>query len=269
LLGTSIARSADSRRSRSSSPRSSVPTRCPMARTGKGNDQVRYELAYYALKPDITIIAPWRRMGPAFARTTDRICRDASDSDRQDKRGEAPFSVDANLLHASSEGKVLEEPRPWKCPTMSIRAPSIRKRAPDKRPLSPSISRRAMRPRSTARNCRPRRCWRSLTNSATPTASGRLDLAKIVSSGMKSRACTKTPGGTILLAAHRGIESITLDRGAAASQGRALMPKYAELVYNGFWFAPEREMLQAAIESQPGLCHRARAASNSTRATSS
>ena len=170
----------------------------------------------------------------------------------KDKQGEAPFSVDANLLHSSSEGKVLEDP--WSEPPEFVHQRTISPMdAPDKATeITRRLQDRRRRSRSTARRCRRRRCSAALNDLGRDNGIGRLDLVENRFVGMKSRGVYETPGGTILLAAHRAIESITLDRGAAHLKDE-LMPRYAELIYNGFWFAPEREMLQALIDkSQRG-----------------
>jgi argininosuccinate synthase len=213
--------------------------------TGKGNDQVRFELAYYALKPDITIIAPWREWD---LRSREKLIAFAEAHQipiAKDKRGEAPFSVDANLLHASSEGKVLEDPA-HEVPDYVYSRTIDPEKAPDK-PTYITINFEQGDPTAIDGNkLSPAMLLARLNELGRANGIGRLDLVENRFVGMKSRGMYETPGGTILLAAHRAIESITLDRGAAHLKDE-LMPKYAELVYNGFWFAPEREMLQAAI----------------------
>ena len=198
LLGTSIARPLIAKKQIEIAEKVGADAVAHGA-TGKGNDQVRFELAYYALKPDVTVIAPWREWDLTSREQLIEFAEQHQIPIAKDKRGEAPFSVDANLLHASSEGKVLEDPA-QKCRTTSIRAPSIRKRRPTSRPSSRSISSAAMRSRSTARSCRPRRCSRSSTSSAATNGIGRLDLVENRFVGMKSRGMYETPGGTILLA---------------------------------------------------------------------
>jgi argininosuccinate synthase len=214
--------------------------------TGKGNDQVRFELAYYALKPDITIIAPWREWD---LRSREKLIAFAEAHQipiAKDKRGEAPFSVDANLLHASSEGKVLEDPA-HEVPDYVYSRTIDPEKAPDK-PTYITIDFEQGDPTAIDGNkLSPAMLLARLNELGRANGIGRLDLVENRFVGMKSRGMYETPGGTILLAAHRAIESITLDRGAAHLKDE-LMPKYAELVYNGFWFAPEREMLQAAID---------------------
>src|SRR6476646_9658118 len=214
--------------------------------TGKGNDQVRFELSYYALKPDIKIIAPWREWELASRTKLLAFAEAHQIPIAKDKRGEAPVSVDANLLHSSSEGKVLEDP--------AIEADSIvyqrtiaPEDAPDKATLVEIGFEKGDAVSIDGKKLSPATLLAKLNELGRANGIGRLDLVENRFVGMKSRGIYETPGGTILLAAHRGIESITLDRGAAHLKDE-LMPKYAELVYNGFWFAPEREMLQAAID---------------------
>ena len=214
--------------------------------TGKGNDQVRYELSYYALEPDIRVIAPWREW--AF-RSREQLLDFAQSNQipvAKDKRGEAPFSVDANLLHSSSEGKVLEDP--------SVEAPEFvhqRTLAPEDAPdRATTISIDFERGDPTAVDgeaLSPAALLTRLNQLGRENGIGRLDLVENRFVGMKSRGVYETPGGTILLAAHRGVESITLDGGAMHLRDE-LMPRYASLIYNGFWFSPEREMLQALID---------------------
>ncbi len=214
--------------------------------TGKGNDQVRFELSAYALNPSIRVIAPWRTW--EFKSRTDLIefAEKHQIPVSKDKRGEAPFSVDANLLHSSSEGKVLEDPAVEPPPYVYQRTVSPME-APDKvidieigfeRGDAVSINDRKLSPATLLAQ---------LNDLGRDNGIGRLDLVENRFVGMKSRGVYETPGGTILLQAHRAIESITLDRGAGHLKDE-LMPRYAELIYNGFWFAPEREMLQAAID---------------------
>ena len=213
---------------------------------------MRFELAYYALKPDVTVIAPWREWD---LRSREQLIAFAEQHQipiAKDKRGEAPFSVDANLLHASSEGKVLEDPAQEVPDYVYSRTDRSGGRARQADRHHRRFREAATRSRSTARSCRPRSCSTHLNELGRANGIGRLDLVENRFVGMKSRGMYETPGGTILLAAHRGIESITLDRGAAHLKDE-LMPKYAELIYNGFWFAPEREMLQAAIDKSQEL----------------
>ena len=245
LLGTSIARPLISKRLVEIAEQTGADAVAHGA-TGKGNDQVRFELAAYALNPDIKVIAPWR-LWDLTSRT--RLIDYAEKNQipiAKDKRGEAPFSVDANLLHTSSEGKVLEDP--------AQNAPDYvyqRTVNPEDAPNEPefieigfergdavSIDGEAMSPATILTR---------LNELGGKHGIGRLDLVEGRFVGMKSRGIYETPGGTILLEAHRGIEQITLDRGQAHLKDE-LMPKYAELIYNGFWYSPEREMLQALID---------------------
>ena len=245
LLGTSIARPLISKRQIEIARQVGADAVCHGA-TGKGNDQVRFELGYYALEPDIRVIAPWREWE---FRSREALLDFAEKNQipiAKDKRGEAPFSVDANLLHSSSEGKVLEDP--------AVEAPEFvhqRTIAPEDAPDvatvieigfekgdAVSINGEAMSPATILT---------ALNQYGHDNGIGRLDLVENRFVGMKSRGVYETPGGTILIAAHRGIESITLDGGSMHLKDQ-LMPKYAELIYNGFWFSPEREMLQAAID---------------------
>src|SRR5579864_8934490 len=215
--------------------------------TGKGNDQVRYEVSYYALEPDIRVIAPWRE--PNFFKSREAMLEYAERHQipiAKDKRGEAPFSVDANLLHSSSEGKVLEDP--------SVEAPEfVHQRtiapedAPDRAQVFTLDFEKGDPVAIDDERLPPASLLARLNELGHDNGIGRLDLVENRFVGMKSRGVYETPGGTILLAAHRGIESITLDRGAMHLKDE-LMPRYAELIYNGFWFTPEREMLQAAID---------------------
>ncbi|QTL04187.1 argininosuccinate synthase [Aquabacter sp. L1I39] len=214
--------------------------------TGKGNDQVRFELGYYALEPEITVIAPWREWDLTSRTRLLEFAESHQIPIAKDKRGEAPFSVDANLLHSSSEGKVLEDPAD-DAPEYVYQRTISPEAAPDQATIidigfeqgdAVSIDGEALSPATLLAR---------LNALGKENGIGRLDLVENRFVGMKSRGVYETPGGTILLAAHRGIESITLDRGAAHLKDE-LMPRYAELIYNGFWFSPEREMLQAAID---------------------
>jgi argininosuccinate synthase len=245
LLGTSIARPLIAKKQIEIAEKVGADAVSHGA-TGKGNDQVRFELGYYALRPDITIIAPWREWD---LRSREKLIAFAEEHQipiARDKRGEAPFSVDANLLHASSEGKVLEDP--------ALEVPDYvysRTIDPEKAPDQPTVItvdfEKGDAVAIDGKKLSPATLLAKLNELGRANGIGRLDLVENRFVGMKSRGMYETPGGTILLAAHRGIESITLDRGAAHLKDE-LMPKYAELVYNGFWFAPEREMLQAAID---------------------
>jgi argininosuccinate synthase len=245
LLGTSIARPLISKRQIEIAEQVGADAVCHGA-TGKGNDQVRFELGYYGLNPDIKVIAPWRDW--SFKSRSDLLAFAESHGIEiaKDKRGEAPFSVDANLLHTSSEGKALEDPGEA-APEFVFQRTVSPEQAPDtpetitigfEKGDAVSINGEAMSPATllTALNALGRK-----------HGIGRLDLLENRFVGMKSRGIYETPGGTILLVAHRGIEQITLDRGAGHLKDE-LMPKYAELIYNGFWWSPEREMLQAAID---------------------
>jgi argininosuccinate synthase len=245
LLGTSIARPLISKRQIEIARQVGADAVCHGA-TGKGNDQVRFELGYYALEPDIRVIAPWREWE---FRSREALLDFAEKNQipiSKDKRGEAPFSVDANLLHSSSEGKVLEDPA-VEAPEFVHQRTISPEDAPDVATVIEigfekgdpvSINGEAMSPATLLT---------ALNQYGHDNGIGRLDLVENRFVGMKSRGVYETPGGAILIAAHRGIESITLDGGSMHLKDQ-LMPKYAELIYNGFWFSPEREMLQAAID---------------------
>jgi argininosuccinate synthase len=245
LLGTSIARPLISKRLVEIAAETGADAIAHGA-TGKGNDQVRFELSAYALNPDIKVIAPWRDW--SFKSRTDLI--DFAEKHQipiaKDKRGEAPFSVDANLLHSSSEGKVLEDP--WKEPPEYVHQRTVSPfDAPD-RPTEITIGfKRGDAVSLNGEALSPATLLAALNDLGRDNGIGRLDLVENRFVGMKSRGVYETPGGTILIAAHRAVESITLDRGAAHLKDE-LMPRYAELIYNGFWFSPEREMLQALID---------------------
>jgi len=246
LLGTSIARPLISKRQVEIAAATGADAVCHGA-TGKGNDQVRFELSYYALNPDIKVVAPWREWD---LNSREKLIAYAEQNQipvPKDKRGEAPFSVDANLLHTSSEGKVLEDPA-MPCPDYVYQRTIAPEDAPDK-PTEITIGFKAGDAVSiNGEDMSPPTLLEKLNAVGGANGIGRLDLVENRFVGMKSRGVYETPGGTILLAAHRGIESITLDRGAAHLKDD-LMPRYAELIYNGFWFSPEREMLQAAIDA--------------------
>jgi argininosuccinate synthase len=245
LLGTSIARPLIAKRQIEIAAETGADAVSHGA-TGKGNDQVRFELGYYGLNPDIKVIAPWREWDLTSRTRLIEYAEAHQIPVPKDKRGEAPFSVDANLLHISAEGKVLEDP--------SEEAPEYvysRTVSPEEAPNTPtyvevgfekgdavSIDGEVMSPAVLLTR---------LNELGGTNGIGRLDLVENRFVGMKSRGVYETPGGTVLLAAHRAIESITLDRGAAHLKDE-LMPRYAELIYNGFWFSPEREMLQALID---------------------
>ena len=246
LLGTSIARPLIAKR-QIEIAREVGADAVSHGATGKGNDQVRFELGYYALQPDIKVIAPWREWDLA-SRTKLIAYAEANQIPvPKDKRGEAPFSVDANLLHISAEGKILEDPAVAPEEYVFSRTVSP-EQAPDNA-TELSITFKAGDPVAINNvEMSPATLLTELNRLGGENAVGRLDLVENRFVGMKSRGIYETPGGTVLLAARRAIESITLDRGAAHLKDE-LMPRYAELVYNGFWFSPEREMLQAAIDS--------------------
>src|SRR5712671_4651216 len=245
LLGTSIARPLIAKKQIEIAEKVGADAVAHGA-TGKGNDQVRFELSYYALKPDIKIIAPWREWDLSSRTKLLAFAEAHQIPIARDKRGEAPFSVDANLLHSSSEGKVLEDP--------AIEADAIvyqrtlsPEEAPDKATELEIGFESGDAVSLNGKALSPAILLTQLNALGKANGIGRVDLVENRFVGMKSRGIYETPGGTILYAAHRAIESITLDRGAAHLKDE-LMPKYAELVYNGFWFTPEREMLQAAID---------------------
>src|SRR5471032_2542842 len=220
--------------------------------TGKGNDQVRYELSYYALEPDIRVIAPWR--SDNFFKSREAMLDYAEKHQipiAKDKRGEAPFSVDANLLHSSSEGKVLEDPA-VEAPEFVYQRTIAPEDAPDKAHVFTVGFEKGDPVSIDGEKLSPAALLTKLNQLGHDNGVGRMYLVENRFVGMKSRGVYETPGGTILLAAHRGIESITLDRGAMHLKDE-IMPKYASLIYNGFWFAPEREMLQAAIDHSQAL----------------
>jgi argininosuccinate synthase len=245
LLGSSIARPLIAQR-QIEIARETGADAVAHGATGKGNDQVRFELSYYALQPDIKVIAPWR-MWDLTSRT--RLLDYAEQHQipiAKDKRGEAPFSVDANLLHISAEGKVLEDP--WSEPEEYVYSRTV---APEKAPDKPryvEIEFKSGDPIAIdSKKLSPATLLTRLNELGGAHGVGRLDMVENRFVGMKSRGVYETPGGTILQAAHRGIESLCLDRGAMHLKDE-LMPRYAELIYNGFWFSPEREMLQALID---------------------
>ena len=246
LLGTSIARPLIAKR-QIEIARAVGAEAVSHGATGKGNDQVRFELAYYALQPDIKVIAPWREWDLGSRTKLISYAEQNQIPIPKDKRGDAPFSVDANLLHISAEGKVLEDP--WVAPEEYVFSRTVAPEdAPDK-PTEIAIRFEAGDPVAIDDKAyTPARLLEELNRLGGTNGIGRLDLVENRFVGMKSRGVYETPGGTILLAARRAMESITLDRGAQHTKDE-LMPRYAELVYNGFWFSPEREMLQAAIDS--------------------
>ena len=219
--------------------------------TGKGNDQVRYEVAYYALEPDIHVIAPWREWDFKSREALLEFAEQHQIQIAKDKRGEAPFSVDANLLHSSSEGKVLEDPA-VEAPEFVYMRTIAPEDAPDKATVFTMDFEKGDPTAIDGVKMSPATLLTKLNELGYANGVGRLDLVENRYVGMKSRGIYETPGGTILLAAHRGIESITLDRGSMHLKDE-LMPRYAELIYNGFWFTPEREMLQAAIDHSQAM----------------
>ena len=245
LLGTSIARPLIAQRQIEIARQVGADAVCHGA-TGKGNDQVRFELSYYALEPEIRVIAPWRDW--EFKSRTDLL--DFAEKHQipiaKDKRGEAPFSVDANLLHSSSEGKVLEDPAEEPPPYVFQRTLSPED-APDKATIVEIGFEKGDAVSIDGRALSPATLLTQLNELGRANGIGRLDLVENRFVGMKSRGVYETPGGTILHVAHRAMESLTLDRGAAHLKDE-MMPRYAELIYYGFWFSPEREMLQAAID---------------------
>ena len=246
LLGTSIARPLIAKR-QIEIARAVGADAVSHGATGKGNDQVRFELAYYALQPDIRVVAPWREWDLGSRTKLIEYAEQNQIPIPRDKRGEAPFSVDANLLHISAEGKVLEDP--WVAPEEYVFSRSVSpEEAPDKATEIEIEFETGDPVAIDGVKMSPATLLTKLNELGGANGIGRLDLVENRFVGMKSRGVYETPGGTILLTARRAMESITLDRGAA-HQKDELMPRYAELVYNGFWFAPEREMLQAAIDS--------------------
>jgi len=246
LLGTSIARPLIAKKQIEIAEKVGADAVAHGA-TGKGNDQVRFELGYYALKPGIKVIAPWREWDLTSRTRLLEFAEQHQIPIAKDKRGEAPFSVDANLLHSSSEGKVLEDPSQEAESIVYMRtiAPED---APDKATYIEIGFEKGDAVSIDGEKLSPATLLTRLNALGKANGIGRLDLVENRFVGMKSRGVYETPGGTILLAAHRGMESITLDRGAAHLKDE-LMPRYAELIYNGFWFSPEREMLQALIDT--------------------
>jgi argininosuccinate synthase len=245
LLGTSIARPLIAKRLVEIA-RAEDADAIAHGATGKGNDQVRFELSAYALEPGIRIVAPWREWSLTSRTRLIEWAEQHQVPIPKDKRGEAPFSVDANLLHTSSEGKVLENPAE-PAPDFVYQRTVAPEDAPD-RPEVVEIGFESGDPVSVdGEPLSPAALLTRLNEIGGRHGVGRLDLVEGRYVGMKSRGIYETPGGTIWQAAHRGIESITLDRGAAHLKDE-LMPRYAELIYNGYWFSPEREMLQALID---------------------
>ncbi|MBO0346607.1 argininosuccinate synthase [Roseibium limicola] len=245
LLGTSIARPLISKRLIEIAEETGADAIAHGA-TGKGNDQVRFELSAYALNPDIKVIAPWRDW--TFKSRTDLIqfAEEHQIPVAKDKRGESPFSVDANMLHSSSEGKVLEDPN-VEAPEYVFQRTVDPTEAPDVVTEIEIGFEKGDAVSINGEKLSPATLFAQLNDLGRDNGIGRLDLVENRFVGMKSRGIYETPGGTILLTAHRAMESITLDRGAGHLKDE-LMPRYAELIYNGFWFSPEREMLQALID---------------------
>jgi argininosuccinate synthase len=246
LLGTSIARPLIAKRQIEIAEKMGADAVSHGA-TGKGNDQVRFEIAYYALKPDVKVIAPWREWDLTSRTRLLQFAEDHQIPIAKDKRGEAPFSVDANLLHSSSEGKVLEEP--WDEPPEAVWQRTVAPMdAPDRVTEITIEFERGDAVAINGERMSPATLLTKLNALGKENGIGRLDLVENRFVGMKSRGAYETPGGTILHTAHRAIESITLDREAAHLKD-SLMPRYAELIYNGFWFSPERRMIQAMADA--------------------
>jgi argininosuccinate synthase len=250
LLGTSIARPLIAKKQIEIAEKVGADAVCHGA-TGKGNDQVRFELSYYALKPDVTVIAPWREWNLTSRTRLIEFAESHQIPIAKDKRGEAPFSVDANLLHTSSEGKVLENPAK-EVPNYVYSRTVDPEAAPDEDTYITIDFECGDAVAIDGKKMSPATLLKALNDLGKANGIGRLDLVENRFVGMKSRGMYETPGGTILLAAHRTIEQITLDGGAGHLKDE-MMPKYAELIYNGFWFTPEREMLQAAIDKSQEL----------------
>ena len=245
LLGTSIARPLIAKRQIEIARKIGADAVCHGA-TGKGNDQVRFELGYYALQPDIRVVAPWREWDFASREALIDFAEKHQIPIAKDKRGDSPFSVDANLLHSSSEGKVLEDPA-VEAPEYVHQRTISPEEAPDRATIIEIGFEHGDPVSMDGELLSPATLLARLNQLGHDNGIGRLDLVENRFVGMKSRGVYETPGGTILLAAHRGIESITLDGGAMHLKDE-IMPRYAKLIYNGFWFSPEREMLQALID---------------------
>ena len=245
LLGTSIARPLIAKRQIEIARQVGADAVAHGA-TGKGNDQVRFELGYYALAPDIKVIAPWREWDLTSRTALIDFAEKHQIMVPKDKRGESPFSTDANLLHTSSEGKVLEDP--WEEVPDYVYSRTINPEdAPDQPEIITIDFEKGDGVALNGEAMSPATLLARLNDLGRTHGIGRLDLVENRFVGMKSRGMYETPGGTIYHLAHRGIEQITLDRGAAHLKDE-LAPRYAELIYNGLWFSPEREMLQAAID---------------------
>jgi argininosuccinate synthase len=246
LLGTSIARPLIAKRQIEIAIATGADAVAHGA-TGKGNDQVRFELGYYALKPDIKVIAPWREWDLNSRTKLIEYAEKHQIPIAKDKRGEAPYSTDANMLHISYEGKVLEDP--WVAPHEDMFTRSVSpEKAPNEAEFIEIEFERGDAVAVNGKKLSPANLLTKLNELGGKHGIGRLDLVENRYVGMKSRGIYETPGGTILLAAHRGIESITLDRGAGHLKDE-LMPRYAELIYNGYWWSPERKMLQSLIDA--------------------
>jgi len=256
LLGTSIARPLIAKR-QIEIAREVGADAVAHGATGKGNDQVRFELAYYALKPDITVIAPWREWDLGSRTKLIEYAEAHQIPVPRDKRGEAPYSMDANLLHTSYEGKALEDP--WEAPDEAMFGRTVAPEAAPDAPTTVEIDFEVGDPVAVdGERLGPAALLHRLNDVAGANGVGRIDIVENRFVGMKSRGVYETPGGTVLFHARRAVESLTLDKGAMHLKDE-LMPRYAELIYNGFWFAPERRMLQAAIdESQARVNGRAR-----------
>jgi len=246
LLGTAIARPLISKRLIEIAEETGADAIAHGA-TGKGNDQVRFELSAYALNPDIKIVAPWREWTLTSRTKLIEFAEKNQIPIARDKRGEAPFSVDANLLHTSSEGKVLEDPA-QEAPDYVYQRTASPEDAPDSPEYIEIGFERGDAVSIDGEPMTPAEILTRLNQMGGRHGIGRLDLVEGRFVGMKSRGIYETPGGTVLMEAHRGIEQITLDRGAAHLKNQ-IMPQYAELIYNGFWFSPERRMLQALIDT--------------------
>ena len=250
LLGTSIARPLISKRLVEIAAQTGADAVAHGA-TGKGNDQVRFELSAYALNPDIKVIAPWREWDLSSRTKLLAFAKENQIPIAKDKRGEAPFSVDANLLHTSSEGKVLEDPA-QEAPDYVLQRTTRPEDAPDTPELVEITFEKGDAVAINGEAMSPATMLTKLNELGGKHGIGILDLVENRFVGMKSRGIYETPGGTVLLEAHRGIEQITLDSGAGHLKD-SIMPRYAELIYNGFWFSPEREMLQALIDKSQEL----------------
>ncbi len=246
LLGTSIARPLIAKRQIEIAKKMNANFVAHGA-TGKGNDQIRFELGYYAINPKIKVIAPWREWDLKSRNDLLKYAEKNQIPVPKDKVNEAPYSTDANLLHVSYEGKVLEDP--WKSPdeSMFMRTISYEK-APDKASVIEIEFKKGDPVALNGKKLSPSSLLSKLNTIGGSNAVGRIDIVENRFIGMKSRGVYETPGGTILHTAHRAIESITLDKGASHLKDE-IMPRYAELIYNGFWFSPEREMLQSLIDT--------------------